>query len=143
MKSISLSIAISLLILLSIFNLSCTKEYSVEGATITGISGGTAVYTIAGSDGNCATPVIKGIYTTANTLQPTNTILLEVNVTAIGTYVIVTNIANGAQFTTGGNFTATGLQTIKLTGNGTPLSPGTFQYTPPVGVGCAFFITFS
>src|ERR1019366_6408775 len=142
MKSISLFISILLLIPLSIFNISCTKEYSDEGATIAGISGGTAVYTIAGSDVNCATPVINGTYTTANALQSTNTILLEANVTAIGTYVISTNIANGVQFTTGGNFTVKGSQTIKLIGNGIPLAPGTFQYNPPVGVGCAFFVAF-
>ena len=76
-------------------------------------------------------------------MRSTNTILLEVNVTATGTYVISTNIANGVQFTTGGNFTVKGLQTIKLIGNGVPLAPGTFQYRPPVGIACAFFITFS
>ena len=143
MKSFPFSICTLLFVAISFFFVSCTKEYSVENATIAGISGGTAVYTISGSDGNCTSPVINGTYTKDNAMQSDNTVLLEVNVTTPGTYVIVTNIANGVQFTAGGNFTVTGLQTIKLKANGIPLAPGIFQYNPPVGVGCAFFVTFS
>lgn len=143
MKSFPFYIRTLLFLSLSIFYISCTKEYSVENVTIAGISGGTAVYTIAVSDGNCVSPVINGTYAKSNAMQSTNTILLEVDVSTPGTYVIVTNIANGVQFTTGGNFTVKGLQTIKLIANGIPLAPGIFQYNPPVGVGCAFFITFS
>ena len=143
MKSFPFSIRTLLFAAISIFFVSCTKEYSVENVTISGISGGTAVYTIAVSNGNCASPVINGTYTKANGMQSDNTVLLEVNVTTPGTYVIVTNIANGVQFTTGGNFTVKGLQTIELKANGVPLAPGIFQYNPPVGVGCAFFVTFS
>ncbi|HEY5406682.1 MAG TPA: hypothetical protein VIJ92_06340 [Ginsengibacter sp.] len=143
MKSLPFYIRTLLFLSLSISYISCTKEYSVENVTIAGISGGTAVYVISGSNGNCASPVINGTYTKSTAMQSDNTILLEVNVTTIGTYVVVTNIANGVQFTTGGNFTTTGLQTIKLIANGIPLAPGVFQYNPPVGVGCSFLITFS
>ena len=143
MKSFSFSISMLLFASISIFFVSCAKEYSVENASIEGISGGTAVYIISGSDGNCASPIINGTYAKANAMQSDNTVLLEVNVTTPGTYVIVTNMANGVQFTTGGNFTVKGLQTIKLKANGIPLAPGVFQYNPPVGVGCAFFVTFS
>jgi hypothetical protein len=143
MKSFPFSIRTLLFVAISVFFVSCTKEYSVESATTAGISGGTAVYTISGSDGNCTSPVINGTYSKANAMQPDNTVLLQVNVTTPGTYVIVTNIANGVQFTAGAIFTVKGLQIIKLKANGIPLVPGIFQYNPPVGVGCAFFITFS
>src|ERR1019366_10421036 len=98
---------------------------------------------LAGEGGNCTAPVINGSYITGNPLQSTNTILLQVNVTTVGTYAVTTNIANGIQFSGAGNFTDTGLQTLKLVGEGSPLLAGIFAYTPPVGLGCAFLVTFS
>ena len=142
MKSTTL-VAVLLFLTLPVCTSSCSKEYSVEGAVIGAISGGTAVYSIASSDGSCSIPVVSGNYSTSRGLQANNTIVLQVKVTTIGTYVISTNIANGIQFTTGGNFTTTGLQTITMVGSGIPTGPGTFTFTPPVALGCGFTITFS
>ena len=108
-----------------------------------GLSGGTAVYTLIGAGGNCTGPVLNGSYIAGNSLQSTNNILLQVDVTTTGTYAVSTSIANGVQFAAAGNFTTTGLQTIKLIGSGVALSSGTFPYNPPVGLGCTFFVTFS
>jgi hypothetical protein len=143
MKSFSLFIATMLFLILSVFYISCVKEYSYENGIKGGIAGGTAVYTLAGIDGNCAVPLINGNYITGNLLQASNNIQLQVNVTTTGTYAVTTNIANGVQFSAAGNFTVKGLQTIKLTGNGIPLSGGTFSFNPPIGLGCAFLVTFS
>ena len=142
MKSFPLFIASLLFVTLSILYISCEKEYSYEGGSMGGITGGTAVYTLTGAGGNCTAPVINGSYITGTSLQSTNNIQLQVAVTTIGTYVVSTNIANGIQFSGAGNFTVTGLQTIKLIGSGTPLSAGIFPYNPPVGLACTFFIDF-
>jgi hypothetical protein len=143
MKSLSFYPRTLLVAAICIMMVSCTKEYSVDNASPSGISGGTAVYTLAGSDGNCTSPTINGTYAIGNVMQSSNTVLLYVNVSAPGTYVIVTNIANGVQFTAGGVFTVAGPQTIQLKANGIPSASGNFQYNPPVGTGCAFLVNFS
>ena len=124
MKSFSLFIAYLLLLAFTIIYTSCEKEYSYEGGPTTGMAGGTAVYTLEGDGGNCTGPIINGTYTTGTALQPSNNIQLRVNVTTIGTYTLSTILVNGIQFSTSGNFTVTGLQTITLTGSGTPLTAG-------------------
>ena len=141
MKSFSPFIAYLLLLAFSIIYTSCEKEYSYEGGPTTGMAGGTAVYTLEGDGGNCTGPLINGTYTTGTALQPSNNIQLRVNVTTVGTYTLSTTLVNGIQFSTSGNFTVTGLQTITLTGSGTPLTAGISPFTPPVGTGCTFFVT--
>jgi hypothetical protein len=76
-------------------------------------------------------------------LTASNTVTLNVNVTAIGTWSVSTAPAvNGIVFTGSGTFTATGAQTITLTGSGTPSAAGSFNF--PVTVGgstCNFSVT--
>jgi hypothetical protein len=141
MKSFSLFITYLLFLVFTIFYTSCQKEYSYEGGSTTGMGGSAAVYTLVGTGGNCTGPIINGTYITGTVLQPSNNIQLQVNVTTIGTYSLTTLPVNGIQFSTAGNFTVTGSQTITLTGSGTPLAAGIFPFTPPVGPGCTFFIT--
>jgi hypothetical protein len=140
MKSFSLFLAFLLLLIFTIFYTSCQKEYSYEGGPTTG-TGGTAVYTLEGNGGNCTGPIINGTYTTGTALLPSNNIQLRVNVTTIGSYTLTTPEVNGIQFSTSGNFTATGAQTITLSGSGNPLAAGTFFFTPSVGPGCTFSVT--
>lgn len=141
MRSFSHFIAYFLLFTFTIIGASCEKEYSYEGEPTTGMAGGTAVYTLEGDGGNCTGPLINGTYTPGTALQPSNNIQLRVDVTTIGTYTLSTPMVNGIQFSTSGNFTATGLQTITLTGSGTPFNAGITPFTPPVGSGCTFFVT--
>jgi len=141
MRSFSHFIAYFLLFALTIIGTSCEKEYSYEGGPATGTAGGTAVYLLEGDGGNCTGPLINGTYTTGTALDPSNNIQLPVNVTTIGTYTLSTTMVNGIQFSASGNFTATGLQTITLTGSGTPFKAGISPFTPPVGSGCTFFVT--
>lgn len=128
-------------LLLILIYTSCKKEYSYEGGPDIGAATGTAIYTVQGEGGNCRAPEINGIYTAGIALQSSNTITLQVNVTATGNYTLTTNVADGIQFSSSGNFSATGPQTIILEGSGTPITAGTFSFTPPVGSGCIFFIT--
>jgi hypothetical protein len=120
---------------------SCEKEYSYEGGPGTGISEGTAVYILQGEGGNCTVPSINQTFTSGVALQSFNTITLKVNVIVTGTYTLTTNVVDGIQFSSSGNFSVIGPQTIILKGSGTPVTAGTFPFTPSVGSGCIFFVT--
>lgn len=125
-----------LLIIASLLFYACQKEYSLEGNVV---GGGTGEFTFTGAPGNCSNPVVTGTYQTGTALGTTNMVTLAVNVTTIGTYTVSTAAVNGISFSAIGNFTATGPQTIVLTGTGTPVAAGVFAYTPGT-TGCAFSI---
>ena len=124
---------------------SCEKEYSVENGGIGnngggGTSSGTSVYTWEGAPGTCATPVISGVYQAGTTLNGSNTVVLTVNVTTVGTYTVSTGTNNGISFSETGTFTITGSQILILNGSGTPAAAGTFNFIPGTN-GCSFQIT--
>ncbi|HMI79241.1 MAG TPA: hypothetical protein VK484_10620, partial [Ferruginibacter sp.] len=84
-----------------------------------------SVYTI-----NCAGITVNGTYFVGSALGASNSIVVPVNVTGIGTYTITTLPAvNGISFSKNGVFTTTGTQSITLTGTGTPVAAGPFNYT--------------
>lgn len=125
--------------------ISCDKEYSLENGGLGnngggGSSSGTSVYTWEGAPGTCVTPVISGVYQAATALNGSNTVVLTVNVTTVGTYTVSTGTNNGISFSGTGTFTITGSQIIVLTGSGTPAAAGTFNFTPGTN-GCSFQIT--
>lgn len=76
-----------------------------------------ATYTLS-----CKSAIVKGVYKKAVTLNETNTIILTVNVTNLGSYDITSNSVDGISFNSSGTFTSTGNQTITLHGIGTPTS---------------------
>ena len=127
-----------LLILLSVAFFSCQKEFSIEGNLI----GGTSVFTFAGAPTTCTNAVVSGTYQAGAALAASNMVMLDVNVTTIGTYVISTSIVNGVSFKGAGNFTVVGPQTIMISGSGIPVAPGVFSFTPGTA-GCTFDVTFS
>ncbi|MEK7225645.1 MAG: hypothetical protein AAB221_08175, partial [Bacteroidota bacterium] len=49
---------------------------------------------------------------------------MQVNVTQTGTYVVTTDTVNGYFFRATGTFTALGMTTVTLRGNGTPFAAG-------------------
>jgi hypothetical protein len=113
-----------------------TCEFSI--IVIAG-TGGTSVYTV-----NCATAVLNGTYVAGTAMTAANTVVLTVNVTAMGTWSLATTTVNGVTFSGSGTFTTTGSQTITLTAGGIPAAAGTFNY--PVTVGgatCNFSCTFA
>lgn len=131
-----------LLIVSSMIFIMCAKEYSYEGgATGSGSSTGSAVYTMVGAGGNCLGSVVNGNYTTGNALDGSNTIVLQVDVSTAGTYSITTAAQDGFSFSGSGTFTTTGAQTVTLTGNGTPAAAGTFTFSTPASSICSFTIT--
>ncbi len=134
-----LKLRLSLLIItLSTLFYSCQKEYSLEGTAV----GGTAAFTFIGTAGACTNAVIAGTYQVGTALGAANVVTIAVNVTTPGTYTATTAVVNGISFTGSGSFSATGAQTISLTGSGIPLAQGTFSFTPGTN-GCSFPIIVS
>ncbi len=102
-------------------------------------SGGTAVFSLNGSPGNCTGAVPAGTYVAGTALTSANTVSIQVNVTTAGTYTITTASVNGITFTGSGTFAGPGAQTIILTGSGTPAAAGTFPVALTAGsTNCSF-----
>jgi hypothetical protein len=95
----------------------CKKEYSYEG--------GTAVFSMLNNNGACAAS-LSGNYFDGVSLSSNNTVQLQVNVTTTGVQPAA-NTRAGFLFSTAGSFSDTGVQTITLTGTGTPDSVGDFS----------------
>ncbi len=100
--------------------------------------------TLGGGGGSCTPFTFAGIYQQGLVLNASNTVQIQVNVTTTGNYNITTNSVNGLTFSSAGNFSVTGLQTVTLTGNGTPLNAGVQNFAVTFGATtCNFSITFT
>ncbi len=106
-------------------------------------AGGPATFTLNGAPASCTGAVVSGSYATLTPLNATNTVAINVNVTAIGTYNITTTF-QGMTFAKTGTFATTGANTVTLVGSGTPTTAG--SNTVPLTVGattCSFVVTVS
>lgn len=118
---------------------SCQKEVSFENGE--GISSeGTLQSDVTG---DCLPKEVGGSYEAGVALVGTsNTIEVQVNVLKTGTYLIYTDTVNGYYFRGTGNFTATGVNTVTLQGNGTPLLDGINNFTVKYGTSeCIIAVT--
>lgn len=77
----------------------------------------------------CNETTTAGTYLQNISLTSANTMTVSVNVSSIGFYSINTNVVNGYSFTGSGNFTATGDNTVVLSGTGKPVQAGTNSFT--------------
>jgi hypothetical protein len=117
---------------------SCT--FSVM--TLPSAGGGTSVFTLAGSPGNCIPGTVSGGYTVGTALDASDSVIVQVNVTTVGTWSLITSTLGGMTFTGSGTFTTTGVQTIKLVGTGTPTTAGPFNFPITAGAStCSFTVT--
>jgi len=117
---------------------SCT--FSVT--TLPGAGGGSSVFTLAGSPGNCIPGTVSGAYNVGTALDASDSVVIQVNVTTIGTWSITTSTLGGMTFAGSGTFTTTGVQTIKLIGMGTPTTAGPFNFPITAGAStCSFTVT--
>lgn len=120
---------------------SCDKEYSIEGLfTGGGTTGGTAVFTLDGAPGACNGASVQGNYTAGTDLTASNNVIVTVNVTALGTYTISTNTADGFSFAGSGTFTQLGFQIIQLNATGKPTSAGNIFFRAG-SASCSFTVT--
>ncbi len=112
-------------------------------------TGQLATYVLVSGQNLCIGSV-AGTFAAGTPLSASNTYSLQVYVTVIGNFAIATNSLDGVIFTYAGTFSATGTQTVTLTGSGTPSSAGTFTFTPQIvgpaplgGQVCDFSVTVS
>ncbi len=119
-------------LLMILLLMQCKKEYSYEG--------GIAVFSMVSNGGSC-TAVLSGNYYSGVTLGNTHTVQLQVDVTTPGIFSLQTNTRTGILFSASGSFADTGIQTITLTGSGTPDSVGDFPFTPEIPSSCTFIVS--
>lgn len=127
---------------ISNFTVTYTTSSCLVPVTILPVGGAVnAVFTLAGSPGNCMNYVVAGNYVAGTPMAPTNTVVINVNVTTAGTYSITTAVSNGISFSGTGTL-AVGAQTITLTASGTPAAAGNTNVTVTAGTStCNFSVT--
>ncbi len=77
-------------------------------------------------------------------MNSSNTVVLTINVTQVGTVSINSNTVNGVTFSGSQNFTTTGTHQITLTASGTPAAAGNHAFTFSLGSNtCSRTITFA
>jgi hypothetical protein len=97
----------------------CQKELSYE----TKVTASKGSLQSDGSD-ECLPKIVSGSYIAGTVLNDSNFITVNVNVNKAGSYTVSTDTVNGYFFRGTGTFTATGINSIKLTGQGKPTLPG-------------------
>jgi hypothetical protein len=111
---------------LSVFLLltACQKEVSTE---LGGVSSGSLQSDVTGE---CLPKTIQGIYEVGKVLKAdSNYIDVQVQVVDVGAYRVYSDTINGMYFEAKGNFASAGLNTVRLTGGGTPLAAGVHNFT--------------
>lgn len=118
-------------------------SYGTSGCSIAVTTAGSlAAFTLGGAPGTCSGAIPLGAYMVGTPLDATNTVNINVDVTALGAYSISSSASNGMTFSTSGVFTTLGSQDVILTGTGTPGAAG--NTTIPVIAGtssCGFVVT--
>jgi len=78
---------------------------------------------------DCSSIIVGTTPVVGQALTGTNTITIDVVVNVLSTYTISTNTLNGYSYSASGSFGSTGIQTVTLTGSGTPLAAQTDNFT--------------
>lgn len=102
--------------------ISCLKEESLEN----GIVGKGSLQSEI--SGECLNKNVAGNYLVDQNLTDSNFIEVEVDVAAKGKYSITTDLVNGFSFKGEGEFTSTGINTVKLKGFGKPITVGDYSF---------------
>jgi hypothetical protein len=93
---------------------------------------------------DCSTANVIGTYQVGIPLNATNTVDIDINVTSLGPFNIVTTPTNGTMsFSLSGTFTVPGVQTITLVGSGTPTLQQTTNVQMPGTPSCTFPVIVS
>ncbi len=101
----------------------------------------TATFTLVGSGAICSNTTVLGEYIIGVPLDSTNKVIVQVNVTAPGTYIVTTSDTYGMRFSDTGIFVNTGIQGITLKASGTPGYTGNiFIYFAAGASSCSFTI---
>ncbi len=128
----------ALLTILSVFFFSCQKEVSFEIGDSSLSVGSLQVTGTAG----CQGVVVSGFYKKDTALNASNYTDINVQVDSAGFYLVTTDTVNGYYFRATGNFTSTGVISVRLVGNGKPLTSGINIFTVRYnGTICEFSVT--
>ncbi|MBI5857269.1 MAG: hypothetical protein HZB42_06430 [Sphingobacteriales bacterium] len=127
-------------------NFVVTYDTSICNIAVTVMPAGTgaAAFTLVsgGTPTNCASAVVSGTYTqNVGLVAANNYVDITVDVATVGTYNI--SATDGQMtFSKTGTFTATGVQTVRLDGSGTPTTSGahTMTFAAPFA-SCSFTVT--
>lgn len=103
--------------------LTCQKPFTIDSNDV---SAGSLKNDV---NGDCLGSYINGTFTAGKLLGDTNSIEVQVDVTTVGSYAVSTNIVNGYYFSGEGQFSATGINMVKLTAKGTPGAAGSDHFT--------------
>jgi hypothetical protein len=104
---------------------------------------GDATGALGSNAGACTSFAFNGTYQQDIPMNIGNTVTVEVNVATPGAYTISSDSVNGVRFSGSGIFSATGVQSVALTGNGTPIDAGVQNYIVAFGTStCGFGLTF-
>ncbi|MDP4285430.1 MAG: hypothetical protein Q8891_13470 [Bacteroidota bacterium] len=126
-----------------IFLFTCIVAMICSCNKVTDTSAPLAQYSLGNGD-SCTGATLSGQFAVDTPLTTLNTVAITVKVDSVGPFWIVTNTKNGISFSQIGTFTTTGIQTVVLTGTGTPIATDTttFTITPKSGLGnsCTFSV---
>jgi hypothetical protein len=124
-NSIYMKICVGLLLVsVIILFAACEKEKSYEAGVVN--STGLLQNDI---NGDCLPKNVVGVFEQGEELVGTgNYIEVDVDVVTIGSYTVYSDTANGVFFRVTGTFTTTGINTVRLRGNGTPATPGSYNF---------------
>ncbi len=109
---------------LFIYNLDSNCFQFYKGASWSGCLGESPVNSL-----DCSSVTFNGAYLTGSPLNASNTLTIDVLVNVIESYTISTNTVNGYSFSGSGVFTSVGLNTITLSGTGTPIAEQMDNFT--------------
>jgi hypothetical protein len=127
----------TLAIVASLFVTGCQKEVDELQPLPQSEQSGSVLKATA--TGKILSYVVNGDYRTGLICNLSNTVTLKINVYTLGFYNIISNSANGIQFSKSGEFRLKGIQDVILYGNGTPLVTGASTYSVSFGgYGCTF-----
>jgi hypothetical protein len=118
------TVTLAALIFSLFFINSCKKEKSLEGF---GVPAKGSLQ--SDTNGDCLPKTVSGVYEAGKGLTNAAFMKVDVNVTAVGTYTITTDTVNGYFFKGSGFFTATGVNTVQLSGIGIPITAGINNFT--------------
>lgn len=104
---------------ISLFLASCGKEYSFEFGASPSVGS-----LQEETSGDCLPKTINGTYEEGVALDASHSIEVTIDVIQPGSYLIYTDTVHGVFFRAQGFFTTRGVQTVKLTGSGTPSAAG-------------------
>lgn len=127
------------------YDASIPDNYRARGFSVRCINdeGTNANYSI-GTGGTCANTSVNGTYIEGYPINTNNTITLNATVTNPGNWIIDTDTINGYSFSGSGAFASKGTQQVTLTGNGTPTTGQTDNFTATAvssGGTCLFSVT--